>query len=50
MTTQNANKNFGYTTIADQSRTVSLGNDSHPTGVVKIVHGIRPNPLIAQAV
>ena len=28
-----ATKNFDYTTIADRVRTVSLGNDSHPTGV-----------------
>ena len=26
-------KNFDYTTIADRLRTVSWGNDSHPTGV-----------------
>ena len=29
---------------ADQLRTVSLGNDSHPTGVVKLVNGPDPNP------
>ena len=29
-----ATKNFDYTTIADRLRTVSWGNDSHPTGVV----------------
>ena len=33
--TKNATKNFDYTTIADQLRTVSWGNDGHPTGVVK---------------
>ena len=26
-----------YTTIADRLRAVSLGNDSHPTGVVQLV-------------
>ena len=40
VTTQNATKNFDYTTIADRLRTVSWGNDSHPTGVVKPVNGI----------
>ena len=29
---KNATKNFDYTTIADRLRTVSWGNDSHPTG------------------
>ena len=33
--TKTATKNFDYTTIADRLRTVSWGNDSHPTGVVK---------------
>ena len=28
-------KNFDYITIADRLRTVSWGNDSRPTGVVK---------------
>ena len=37
---KNATKNFEYTTIADQLRTVSRGNDSHPTCVVKPVDGI----------
>ena len=37
VTTQKRNhKNFDYTTIADRFRTVSWGNDSHPTGVVKL--------------
>ena len=41
---------MGYTTIADRLRTVSSGNDSLPTGVVKT--GLRdPNlPLTAIAV
>ena len=30
MTTQNATKNFDYTTIAERLRTVSRSNDSHP--------------------
>ena len=34
---KNATKNFKYTTIVDRLRTVSSGNDSHPTGVVKPV-------------
>ena len=33
--TKNATKNFDYTTITDRRRTVSLSNNSHPTGVVK---------------
>ena len=37
---KNTTKNFDYTTFADRLRTVSLGNDSHPTGVVKPVYGI----------
>ena len=32
---KNATKNFDYTTIPDRLRTVSWGNDSHLTGVVK---------------
>ena len=39
-----ATKNFDYTTIADRLRTVILGNDSHPTGVVKPVNGIQTLP------
>ena len=31
---------FEYTTIADRLRTVSWGNDSHPTGVVIPVYMI----------
>ena len=38
-------KNFYYTTIADRLRTVSWGNDSHPTGVVQPVYGIPTFPL-----
>ena len=37
---KNATKNFDYTTIADRLRTVSRGNDSHPTGAVNPVNGI----------
>ena len=37
---KSAIKNFDYTTIANHLRTVSWGNDSHPTGVVKPVYGI----------
>ena len=35
---KNTTKNFDYTAIADRLRTVSWGNDSHPTGVVKPVN------------
>ena len=46
----NATKNFDYTTIADRLRTVSWGNDSHQTGVVKPVYVIPTFPLTAKAV
>ena len=36
--TQNATKNFDYTMITDQLRTVSWSNNSHSTGVVKPVY------------
>ena len=36
----NVTKVFDYTAIADKLRTVSLGNDSRQTGVVKPVYGI----------
>ena len=45
MTTQNATKNFDYTTIADRLRTVIWSNDNRPTGVVKPVYGILTFPL-----
>ena len=41
-TWQYATKTFAYTTIADRHRMVSLGNDSQPNGVFKLVNGI-PN-------
>ena len=41
---KNPTKTFDYTTIADRLRTVSLGNDSHPTGVIKPVYGIPTFP------
>ena len=50
VTTQKRHKNFDYTTIADRLRTVSWGNDSHPTGVVKPVYVIPTFPLTAKAV
>ena len=37
---KDATKNFDYTTMADQLKTVSLSDDSHPSGVVKPVYGI----------
>ena len=42
---KNATKSFDYTTIAVRLRTVSWGNDSHLTGVVKPVNGIPTLPL-----
>ena len=42
--------NFDYTKTADRLRTESLGNESHPTGVVKPVYGIPTFPLTAKAV
>ena len=39
--TNNATKKFNYTAVADQLRTVSWSNYSHPTGVVNLVY--RPN-------
>ena len=47
---KSATKNFDYTTIADQLRTVSWSNDSHQSGVVKPVYGIPTFPLSAKAV
>ena len=44
VTTQKRHQNFDYTTIADRLRTVSWGNDSHPTGVVIPVSGILTLP------
>ena len=39
----NATKNFDYTTIVDRLRTVSLCNDSHPTGVVLMIYDGQSN-------
>ena len=47
---KNATKNFDYTTIVDRLRTVSRGNSSHPTGVVKRVLWAPTYPLTATAV
>ena len=47
---KNATKIFDYTTIADRIRTVSWGNDSHLTGVVKPVYGNPTFPLTTKAV
>ena len=47
---KNATINFDYSTFADRLRTVSWGNDSHPTCVVKPVYGIPIFPLTAKAV
>ena len=50
VTTQNATKNFDYSTIADRLRTVSGSNNSHPTGVVKPVYECSTFPLTTIAV
>ena len=48
---KNATKNVDYyTAIADPLRTISWGNDSHPTGVVKAVYGIPTFSITAKAV
>ena len=47
---KNVTKNFYYTPIADWIRTVSKGNDSHQTCVVKPVYGISTFPLTTKAV
>ena len=47
--TQNATKNFDYTTSVGRLRMVSWSNDSHPTGVVKPVYEIPTFPLTAKA-
>ena len=46
---KNATKNFDNTTIANQLRTVSWNDNSHPTGVVKPVEGYPTFPLTAKA-
>ena len=38
----NATKNFDYTPIADRLRTVSMSNNSYPTGVVTPVCDTQP--------
>ena len=50
VTTQKCHKNFDYTTIADRLKTVSLSNDSHPTGMVKPVYKIPTFPFTTKAV
>ena len=47
---KNSTKTFDYTTIAERLRTVSWGDDSHTTGVVKPVYEIPTFPLTAKAV
>ena len=47
--TNNVTKKFDYTAVADQLRTVSWSNYSHPTGVVNLVYG-QTFPLPAEAV
>ena len=47
---ENARKKFDYIAIADRLRTVSWGNDSHPTGVVKQAYGIPTFRLTAKTV
>ena len=50
VTTQKRHQKFDYTKIADRLRTVSRGNGSHLTGVVKPVYGISTFLLTAKAV
>ena len=47
---KNTIKNFDYTTIADQLRTISWSNSSRPTGVIKPVYERSTFPLTATAV
>ena len=47
MTTQNATKNFDYTTIVDRHKKASSGNDSYQTGMVKPLYGVPTFPLTA---
>ena len=47
---KNATKNFDYRTIAKRLRTLSLSNNSNPTGVVKPVYGNQTFQLTAKAV
>ena len=46
VTTQKRHQNSDYTTIVDQHRTVSGGNDSNLTDVVKPVYGILTFPAV----
>ena len=48
--TENATKNFDYTTIVNRLRTVGWRNHRHPTGVIKPVYGHPTFPLAATAV
>ena len=47
---KNATKNFDYTTLADQLRTVILDNDSHQTSAVNPIYGILTFPLTTNCV
>ena len=47
---KNITNNFDYTMIANQLRTVSWSNDSHPIGVVKPAYRIPTFLLTAKAV
>ena len=48
--TKNATKNYDYTTITDRLRTVSWSNNSHPSGVVKLVYVLSTFRLTATSV
>ena len=51
VTTQKRVQKFDYTAIADRLWTVTLGNDSHPTVVVKPVYGPNlPTPASIHAI
>ena len=47
---KNVTKHFDNTTVVDRFRTVSWGNDGHPTSAIKLVYGIPTLPLTAKAV
>ena len=47
---KNATKNFHYKTIADRIKTGSWSNNSHPSGVVKLVYERSTFPLTTTAV
>ena len=47
---KNATIHFDYTMITDRLRMVSWSSESHPSGVVKSVYGIKTFPLTTTTV